>query len=144
MLNFAVYFLSHSCHFLPGDYLFWGGGKTAGQIYVYDSTVRSSTEHSGEEQQRHDLQGEPPPPPKKKTKIQTSKVRFGRGKGASSTCWATNGALSEDCWQRQLCPSGLKLEVTKIQRNQWDSIIGQQEEIHYLIASLRSRFLNKG
>lgn len=52
--------------------------------------------------------------------MQAHKVRFGRGKGASHTCCATNGALSGDCWQRQLCPSGAKLDVTKTQLNLWD------------------------
>lgn len=39
------------CHFLPGDNLFSGCGIAAGQICVYDSIVRSSTEHGGKELQ---------------------------------------------------------------------------------------------
>lgn len=44
-----------------------------------------------------------------------------RGEGASCTRWATNGVLSGDCWQGQLCPSAAELGVTKTQQNLWDS-----------------------
>ena len=46
---------------------------------------------------------------------QTLVFQFEGGKGASCACWATNDALSGDCWQRQKCPSCAKLEVTKTQ-----------------------------
>lgn len=125
-------FSVQSCHFLPGDNLFSGCGIVAGQICVYDSIVRSSTEHGGKELQTMNHKTwpsgrgrlwtiSPPPPFQKKTQIQAHKVRFGGAKGASCTCWVANGVLSEDCWQRQLGPFGLKLEVTEIQQNQWDS-----------------------
>lgn len=44
-------FSVQSCHFLPGDNLFSGCGIAAGQICVYDSIVRSNTEHGGKELQ---------------------------------------------------------------------------------------------
>lgn len=56
--------------------------------------------------------------------IQARDDRFGGGTWASCTCWATNGALSGDCWRRQLCPSGAKWEVTKTLLNLWDTRAG--------------------
>lgn len=95
-------------------------GTVAGHICVYDSVVHSSKPWNT----RHDLQGKgglrTQHRSPKTNQIQAHKARIGGGKGASHTCCATNGALSGDCWQRELCPSGTKLEVTKTQLNLWD------------------------
>lgn len=100
-------------------------GAVAAHFCVYDSIVRSTTEHCGKEPQTMYHKTWPSGRggglwTPQTNQMQAHKVRFGRGKGASHTCCATNGALSGDCWQRQLCPSGAKLDVTKTQLNLWD------------------------
>ena len=76
-------------------------------------------QHSGKEQQTNEQQDmtfgeswvlETVLLPRNECKQTTSD--FGRCKGSSWTCW-TNGALSGDFWQRQMCSSGAKLGVSK-------------------------------
>lgn len=120
-------FSVHRSDLLPGDDLFWGRPAQWRLTFVFMTALCAPPLNTVERNRkqcttRHDLQGgeggglRTP----QTNQMQAHKVRFGRGKGASHTCCATNGALSGDCWQRQLCPSGAKLDVTKTQLNLWD------------------------